>query len=48
MDAGRLNRKRLVRVIFIKDGATVRTVLVESGIADDNYMAIKSGISAGR
>jgi HlyD family secretion protein len=46
-DAERLNKKRLGRVVFIKQGDQVKMVPVESGIADDNYVEIRSGIKAG-
>jgi HlyD family secretion protein len=46
-DAERLNRKRLGRAIFIKQGGKAKLVPVESGIADDNYIEIQSGIKPG-
>jgi HlyD family secretion protein len=46
-DAERLNRKRLGRVVFIKQGDQAKLVPVESGIADDNYIEIQSGIKPG-
>jgi HlyD family secretion protein len=46
-DAERLNRKRLGRAIFIKQGDKAKLVPVESGIADDNYIEIQSGIKPG-
>ena len=47
IDAERLNKKRLERVVFIKQGDKVKMVPVESGIADDNYIEIQSGVKAG-
>jgi HlyD family secretion protein len=44
VDAERLNKKRLRRVVFVKEGDKVKMVPVESGIADDNYIEIQSGI----
>jgi len=46
-DAERLNRKRLGRAVFIKQGDKAKLVPVESGIADDNYIEIQSGIKPG-
>jgi HlyD family secretion protein len=47
VDAERLNKKRLGRVLFVKEGDKVKMVPVESGIADDNYIEIQSGIKPG-
>jgi HlyD family secretion protein len=47
IDAERLNKKRLGRVVFIKHGDKVKMVPVESGIADDNYIEIRSGVKSG-
>src|SRR4029077_7416885 len=47
LDAERMIRKRLVRIAFIKDGGKVTMIMVEKGIADDNYIEIRSGISPG-
>jgi HlyD family secretion protein len=46
-DAERLDKKRLGRVVFIKQGDQAKMVPVESGIADDNYVEIQSGIKPG-
>jgi HlyD family secretion protein len=47
IDAERLNKKRLGRVVFLKQGDKVKMVPVESGIADDNYIEIQSGVKPG-
>jgi len=47
VDAERLNKKRLARVVFVKEGDKVKMVPVESGIADDNYIEIQSGVKPG-
>jgi HlyD family secretion protein len=47
IDAERLNKKRLGRVVFVKQGDRVKMVPVESGIADDNYIEIQAGIKPG-
>jgi HlyD family secretion protein len=47
VDAERLNKKRLERVVFVKEGDKVKMVPVESGIADDNYIEIQSGVKLG-
>jgi HlyD family secretion protein len=46
-DAERLDRKRLGRVVFLKQGDKARMIPVESGIADDNYIEIRTGIKPG-
>jgi HlyD family secretion protein len=46
-DAERLDKKRLGRVVFLKQGDKVKIIPVESGIADDNYIEIRSGINPG-
>ena len=48
--SARADRDSLNRVVFVLDGANgakVKMVSVETGIADSNYMEIKSGVSAG-
>lgn len=40
-------REKLQRVVFVKDGDKVRMQKVETGIADNTYIEIKSGIKAG-
>ncbi|HEX6563826.1 MAG TPA: efflux RND transporter periplasmic adaptor subunit [Chthoniobacterales bacterium] len=46
-DFERKERRKLERVVFVKVGATVKMVRVETGIADDNYLQIISGLKAG-
>jgi HlyD family secretion protein len=46
-DLERKERKQLERVVFVKVGNTVKMVRVETGIADDNYLQILSGVKAG-
>jgi HlyD family secretion protein len=38
---------KLLRIVFIKDGAKVRLQKVETGIADNSMIEIKSGVKAG-
>ena len=45
--AARVDRDSLNRVVFVLDGNKVRMVPVETGIADSNYMEIKSGVKEG-
>ncbi|MDQ6799558.1 MAG: efflux RND transporter periplasmic adaptor subunit [Acidobacteriota bacterium] len=40
-------REKLQRVVFVKSGDKVRMQKVETGIADNTYIEIKSGIKAG-
>jgi HlyD family secretion protein len=40
-------REKLQRVVFIKKGDTVRMQKVETGIADNTYIEIKSGVKPG-
>ena len=40
-------REKLAKVVFLKDGGKARMVKVTTGIADDTYMEIKSGIQEG-
>ncbi|HXH37589.1 MAG TPA: efflux RND transporter periplasmic adaptor subunit, partial [Thermoanaerobaculia bacterium] len=40
-------REKLQRVVFVKNGDTVRMQKVETGIADTTYIEIKSGIKPG-
>ena len=40
-------RDKLLRVVFIKNGSTVRMQKVETGIADSTFIEIKSGIKPG-
>jgi HlyD family secretion protein len=46
-DLERKERRKLERVVFVKVGGTVKMVRVETGIADDNYLQIISGLKAG-
>ncbi len=43
----RRTRDQLQRVIFIKSGAKVRMQKVETGIADNTHIEVKSGVKAG-
>ena len=47
IDLERKERKKLERVVFVKVGDTVKMIPVETGIADDNYLQIVSGIKVG-
>ena len=40
-------REKLIKVVFVKNGAKAQMVKVNTGIADDSYMEIKSGIKPG-
>ena len=40
-------RKELQRVVFLKEGGMVRLVPVQTGIADNNFIEIRSGIKEG-
>jgi HlyD family secretion protein len=40
-------REKLVKVVFLKKGSKAQLVKVTTGIADDTYMEIKSGIQPG-
>jgi HlyD family secretion protein len=46
-DLERKERKQLNRVVFVKTGETAKMVRVETGIADDNYLQILSGVKPG-
>lgn len=43
----RADREKLARVVFVKEGDIVRMRKVETGIADNAYMHIKSGLKEG-
>jgi HlyD family secretion protein len=43
----RTEREKLQRVVFVKDGEKVRQQKVETGIADNTYIEIKSGLKQG-
>jgi HlyD family secretion protein len=40
-------REKLLKVVFVKNGSKAQMVKVTTGIADDSYMEIKSGIKPG-
>ncbi|MBC8044892.1 MAG: efflux RND transporter periplasmic adaptor subunit [Rhizobacter sp.] len=46
-DAEKAERAKLVRVVFIKNGDAVKMQKVETGIADNTHIEIKSGLKAG-
>jgi HlyD family secretion protein len=46
-DDARRNREQLQRVVFIKAGDKVRMQKVESGIADNTWIEVKSGVKPG-
>jgi HlyD family secretion protein len=46
-DFDRKERRNLERVVFVKVGETVKMVRVDTGIADDNYLQILSGLKPG-
>ncbi|MES2695972.1 MAG: efflux RND transporter periplasmic adaptor subunit [Verrucomicrobiota bacterium] len=41
------DRENLQRVVFLKDGETVKMVKVETGVQDTSHIEIKSGLKAG-
>jgi len=43
----RSDREKLNRVVFVRNGDTVKMVPVETGIADTTHMEVKSGLKAG-
>ena len=40
-------REKLAKVVFLKKGSTAKLVKVTTGISDDTYMEIKSGVEPG-
>jgi len=46
-DEARRTRDQLQRVVFVHDGGKVKQVRVETGIADNSVIEIKSGVKAG-
>jgi len=46
-DEARRNRHKLQHVVFIKTGDTVKMQKVETGIADNTHIEVKSGVKAG-
>ncbi len=45
--AQREEREKLSKVVFLKKGGKAQSVKVTTGISDDTYMEIKSGVQAG-
>jgi HlyD family secretion protein len=45
--AQREEREKLSKVVFLKKGGKAQSVRVTTGISDDTYMEVKSGIQAG-
>ena len=45
--AEREEREKLMKVVFLKDGGSAKMVKVTTGIADDTYMEVKSGVQPG-
>ena len=43
----RRNRDALQRIVFVKSGDTVKARPVETGLADNTYIEVKSGVKAG-
>ena len=43
----REEREKLMKVVFLKKGGKAQSVKVTTGISDDTYMEIKSGVQAG-
>ncbi|HEX6159685.1 MAG TPA: efflux RND transporter periplasmic adaptor subunit, partial [Thermoanaerobaculia bacterium] len=43
----RMEREKLQRVVFIRNGETVKMQKVETGISDNSYIEIKSGLQPG-
>lgn len=43
----RRNRDKLLRVVFVKTGDTVKVQKVETGIADNTHIEVKSGLKVG-
>ncbi len=46
-DSARRDREKLKRVVFVKTGEKVQKTVVETGIADNTYIEIKSGVKVG-
>ncbi|HEY2143887.1 MAG TPA: hypothetical protein VGH06_06000 [Candidatus Udaeobacter sp.] len=40
-------REKLAKVVFLKNGSNAQLVKVTTGISDDTYMEIKSGVQPG-
>ncbi len=45
--AQREEREKLAKVVFLKRGSKVQSVKVTTGISDDTYMEIKTGVQPG-
>jgi HlyD family secretion protein len=43
----REEREKLLKVVFVKNGSKAEMVPVTTGIADDTYMEIKTGVKPG-
>jgi HlyD family secretion protein len=46
-DAARRDREKLLHVVFVKNGDAVKMAKVETGIADNTFIEVKSGLKAG-
>jgi len=46
-DSARRDREKLKRVVFVRSGDSVKLVPVETGIADNTYIEIKTGLKSG-
>ncbi len=46
-DADKADRKKLERVVFLKQGNLAKMTAVRTGISDDSYLQILSGVSPG-
>jgi HlyD family secretion protein len=46
-EAARRNREKLNKVVFVKIGDKVKMQKVETGIADNTHIQVKSGIKVG-
>lgn len=46
-DEARRSREKLLHVVFIRTGDTVKMQTVETGIADNTHIEVKSGVKAG-
>jgi HlyD family secretion protein len=41
------DREKLLRIVFVRDGDKVKAAKIETGIADNTDIEIKSGVKAG-
>ena len=46
-DMAKRDREKYKRVVFVRNGEKVRLVQVDTGIADNSFMEIKSGVKSG-